>query len=202
MMGNIFSASNKPKNALYEAILNGDTNQAVALLNHGFDPNMPFEPIYGYYPYGDKVVISADYPLHKALTLKQTALVMQLVNMGSDVNKINKDGLTPLGIAVDVNSDRSIVDFLLENGAKIHKASRDAITPLHRACYNNNREMVELLLSRGANPLFKDAYNKYPRDLTKNSEIKELLCKAELTLLKDKMQKNKTRKSFGCFHCL
>ncbi len=45
---------------------------------------------------------------------------------------------------------------LLEAGGNVHERDEDGRTPLHMAVFNGSEEIVELLLSAGANPNAQD----------------------------------------------
>lgn len=46
-----------------------------------------------------------------------------------------------------------LVERILEKDPNlVHASDRDGYTPLHKACYNNNYELAQLLLKHGADP--------------------------------------------------
>jgi ankyrin repeat protein len=71
------------------------------------------------------------------------------------VNKIDKDGWSPLLFAADTDGDRKveIVSLLVANGANVAVRAGSFITPLVAACLspNGQSETVRVLLKAGAN---------------------------------------------------
>lgn len=65
---------------------------------------------------------------------------------------------TPLMISA-ANGDISGVKKLIAKGANIHAQDEELTTALHYAVYNDEVEVVELLLSEGANPNDSDDYS-------------------------------------------
>ncbi|XP_055592901.1 ankyrin repeat domain-containing protein 49 [Uranotaenia lowii] len=54
--------------------------------------------------------------------------------------------------AAGENKLEILEDVLAKKPSVVHSVDPDGYTPLHKACYNNNREMAELLLRHGADP--------------------------------------------------
>jgi len=63
----------------------------------------------------------------------------------------SKNQYTALHAAAN-NNKVSEARLLLANGAELEGQDHSCYTPLHRAVFSNNFEMVEFLLSKGANP--------------------------------------------------
>lgn len=76
-------------------------------------------------------------------------LVELLLWHGADIETKDKDGLTPLGVAV-LKQQKEIVDFLIKRGAKIDTLSIRGTTPLISATRTGSLELVQLLLKAGA----------------------------------------------------
>jgi len=72
-----------------------------------------------------------------------------------------------------------ILMLLTDFDANINCMNKNKATPLHRATYNNNEDIVKLLLSKGANYNLKDITGKKPEDIANNS-IKKLLINKRL----------------------
>lgn len=53
-----------------------------------------------------------------------------------------------------------IVSFLIDHGVPLESYNKTNITPLHLACKNQNKEIVDLLLEKGANPNAIDNYSQ------------------------------------------
>ena len=68
------------------------------------------------------------------------------------------DGTTPLMIAA-ANGDIATAEELIADGANIHAKDKEFTTALQYAVYNNEGDIVELLLNKGANPNDFDDYS-------------------------------------------
>ncbi|KAI1495973.1 ankyrin repeat-containing domain protein [Biscogniauxia marginata] len=103
------------------------------LLAHGADPNVP----------------SAEYPAFKCVTHYRPQYLAPLVAAGADLN-------SPKGIletAVQCNNVEAL-NWLLNSGkvSPNDKAPKTGATPLTTAIRENRADLVDLLLSRGADP--------------------------------------------------
>ena len=76
-----------------------------------------------------------------------------LLQYGADVNVKNKEG-TPLIVKEAARSKPSIsfIEFLIKHGADINAKDSSGRTPLYFAVYHANTELMEMLLTNGANP--------------------------------------------------
>jgi ankyrin repeat protein len=109
-----------------------------ALLSAGADPN-----VYDYYGYTALVVSLGDLPI-----------IRLLLNYGADPNIKGTNGWTALvwSIAVtDIDSDAH-VRVLLDYGADPNVYDTNVLTPLVYAIANDKLDVVQTLLSRGADP--------------------------------------------------
>jgi ankyrin repeat protein len=86
----------------------------------------------------------------------------------------NAQGNTPLHIACLYNSV-DVVEELLETGAEVNVKNIKGNTPLHIACENNNLNIAGLLINHGGSIEEQNKSKKYPRDLTNNENILELM---------------------------
>jgi uncharacterized protein len=85
-----------------------------------------------------------------------------LLEAGADPNIADRRGFTPLHVAV-TRDDIRIAGSLLDHGAQINARTQgDGRTPLMIAAAAGFEEMVELLLSRGADPSIVDSAGKPP----------------------------------------
>jgi ankyrin repeat protein len=103
---------------------------------------------------------SGETPLISAAANTKTAVVELLLSKGADVNTTNNQGRTALSFAAEKN-DVATVRALLEAHADPN-AGLDL--PLNEAAYNGNVEILQLLLSDGANP---NATKLNPQGVTK-----------------------------------
>lgn len=127
-----------------------------------------------------KGALQTDYPLHAAVVERQDEIVKALVKKGATLDVRNKEGMTPLMVAVQRFASDELIDFLIKSGADvrltdsnrrtilhqtrdperiekfvnlgadINVASFDEGTLLHRAVTENNMEMAEFLLQKNA----------------------------------------------------
>ena len=105
------------------------------------------------------------------------------------INSINKNGHTPLILACYRNQVLA-VKKLLELGAEIDYQSGDG-TALLGATYQNNYDVIKLLLDDGANPNISDANKETPLIMASKSDnakvIKLLLEAGADKNIKDKL---------------
>ena len=95
-------------------------------------------------------------PLERAVRNGDTKTIAALIAQGADPNAVSgRNDWTPLLHAVHKNQIGS-VRALLDAGADVNRAAPNRLTPLMMAAGYDNRPMVELLLSRGANPAARD----------------------------------------------
>lgn len=87
--------------------------------------------------------------LHRAAHDGFPAVVKTLLDRGADINARDKDGATALWWAAGIGR-RDAANVLVEKGADLTAQANDGTTALSRAKYNNDKEMIELLLSHGA----------------------------------------------------
>ena len=165
---------------LHEAVRYGDIDIAKALLESGADvnaeDNLGKTPVMLVIPedkreamyriliehaadvakkdaYGDTV-------LHTATMTSLTPSILELlVAGGADVNARNKDGVSPLLIAVQ-KRNFAHVKFYAERGADINSADKAGDTPLSLAL-KDGQAMLEMLVNR-ANALSHDSNGNTP----------------------------------------
>ena len=90
--------------------------------------------------YGDTV-------LHNAAMMNVSSeVVLQLINGGADVNARNKEGVTPLEIAVQ-KGNLNLANYLTVYGANIHTQDTKGRSPLKLALEADNK-MLEAILKR------------------------------------------------------
>jgi len=103
--------------------------------------------------------------LHKAAELGKDLMIYFLGDLGVKVNQADKNGNTPLHLAV-ANHRTSSVSLLLSMGADIATANREGNTPLHAAVIVGNARSTKDLLLKGADRKTRNNEGKKPIDLT------------------------------------
>jgi ankyrin repeat protein len=119
---------------LCSAIRDNSPDIVTYLLENGADPNFN----------------AAEYPAFKCITHKRTHFLPQLVAAGADLHK-------PKGIietAVKFN-DRDAMIYLLDQGVSPNDRTPEGCTALTTAIREDRTELVDILLSRGADPAIR-----------------------------------------------
>lgn len=130
----------KPASDLFKAILDGQTQTALALINQGVDVNA-------------KDTTATSTPGSTALMYAawKGDTVTALLQKGVDVNAKNKYGLTALLRAMN-KGHVLIIKALLKQGANIEaKDTIVGMTPLMSAAWNGDTTIMQILLANGAN---------------------------------------------------
>ena len=117
----------------------------------------------------------------------QEAIVQFLIEVGADPNAKDDAGVAPLHRAVRTRSTPA-VRALLSNGADARLANESGSTPLHLAVQDTGRggtgsaaarqeqrEIIRLLIARGARPSDQDFSGMSVRDRAKADWIRDLL---------------------------
>lgn len=105
------------------------------LLEHGADPNFK----------------SAEFPAFKCITHKRLHFLPPLVAAGADLHK--PKGIIETAVAHD---DKEAILYLLDKGVSPNdRCPEGGSTPLTTAIRENRGELVDLLLSRGADPAIR-----------------------------------------------
>ena len=116
------------------------------------------------------------------------------LNIGQNINKTADYepfiGQTPLMIAINNNKDKDIdvIKYLIDNGADLNaKYIKTEDTPLHMAIKNENIQIIQLLISKGANINIRNKMKESPLDnaiIKQNNDIFKFLLnqKAEITV--------------------
>ncbi|KAI8935651.1 hypothetical protein NX059_007177 [Plenodomus lindquistii] len=119
---------------LCSAIRDNSADIVTYLLANGADPNFN----------------AAEYPAFKCITHKRTQFLPQLVAAGADLHK-------PKGIietAVKFNN-KDVLVYLLDQGVSPNDRTSEGFTALTTAIRDDRGELVDILLSRGADPAIR-----------------------------------------------
>jgi ankyrin repeat protein len=119
---------------LCSAIRDNSADIVTYLLENGADPNFN----------------ASEYPAFKCITHKRTHFLPQLVAAGADLHK-------PKGIietAVQFN-DKDAMIYLLDQGVSPNDRTAEGYTALTTAIRENRGELLDILLSRGADPAIR-----------------------------------------------
>lgn len=92
-------------------------------------------------------------------------IAKQLIKSDANVNQTSlKDGETALHYAVRATKSAELTELLLNAGAKINHRSSKGDTPLQFAVSGGSKELVDLLLTKGANPAQRNHLGIRPID--------------------------------------
>ena len=158
---------------IHVAVQSGDIHMVQRLLNKGFDIN-----------YSDK----GDFtPLKRAETNHDVNMVKFLIAKGARIDDVSfavcsgdrelaqllfDHGAKPGGLNIAIEkADTQMVEFLLQHGADANEVvlNTNRRTVLHHAVVNANADIVNLLVSHGANASAKDDYGDTPLHMLSQS---------------------------------
>jgi cytohesin len=128
----------------------------------------------------DQVMVVSDdgfTALHLAVFAEQDDAARLLLEHGADVNALSAGAIAkvpPLATAAFVRSTR-LARLLLDAGADVNGQGEGGFTALHAAAQNDDEELVELLLERGADPGVANDEGKRPGDLAGTDRLRTLL---------------------------
>ncbi len=95
-------------------------------------------------------------PLHIAAYNGQDSIVKILLENGADANIKNENGLTPIFLAISQGKVKAAKLLLEAKNATTNPTDSNGLTPLHKSATVGNKEMVQLLLDKGAELHAKD----------------------------------------------
>jgi uncharacterized protein len=116
--------------------------------------------------------------LHQAVFHNNIDAVKLLLENGADPNALYNNGFTPLIAAIDWKH-WAIAELLIQYNADVTKKDALNNSPLDKAIlyFNGDTTLIELLLSKGADPWQELTPGYTPMDLAKSMELESLLLK-------------------------
>jgi len=183
--------------ALHSAVRDSDYGEdpaqrarAVAtikvLLAHGADANARLHQEKPTVRALNELQFEGATPLALAAEVNNLDAIKELVAAGADPNIPTTMGSTPLllaaGAATDVQRARAVEErdlavrtakYLVEHGADVNAVGEFGWTPLHAASYQGLTDVIEFLVSKGANLETKDKLGQTPLSISLSILTKE-----------------------------
>ncbi|MDQ7994395.1 MAG: ankyrin repeat domain-containing protein [Luteibacter sp.] len=121
---------------------------------------------------------AAQYCFGSSDSLRARRLLDTVIGKGADVNKADKDGVTPLlmllgahlrpGTEADATHLGALVPVLLDAGAKIEHADHRGVSALHASAMHALLGPARVLIHRGANRQAADAFGRTAGDVARH----------------------------------
>ncbi|RYG73777.1 hypothetical protein EON80_03025 [bacterium] len=110
------------------------------------------------------VDVDGSSALHRAVLIGKDELIAPLLAKNVNVNERNKTGLTPIFALMNRGADLQLVRTLLDKGASltIRPTDGNGASLLARAAQAGRRDIVQLLIEKGADVNGKDSENRAP----------------------------------------
>jgi ankyrin repeat protein len=156
------------------------------LLAHGADPNARIHQEKPTVRALDEVEFEGATPIALAAEVNNIDAIKLLVDAGGNPNIATEHGTTPLmlasGAATDVQRARSIEErsmalitakYLVDHGADVNAAGQFGWTALHSATYQGITDLMEFLVSKGANINAMDGFRQTPLSISLSVLTKE-----------------------------
>ncbi|HEY4091324.1 MAG TPA: ankyrin repeat domain-containing protein [Luteibacter sp.] len=121
---------------------------------------------------------AAQYCFGDSDSLRARRLLDMVIGKAADLNKVDKDGATPLllllgahmrpGVSADATHLGALVPVLLDAGAKIEHADHRGVSALHACAMHALLPPARVLLQRGANRNAADAFGRTAGDVARH----------------------------------
>ena len=140
---------NLPKISIHEAAYKNDINAVKLYIKSGVDLN----EIGKGKPWEDSRSFAPGTPFFYAVTGRNKEIIELLLSNGVDVNLKNRNGSSPLELAIILN-EPEIVKLLIDGGANVNVINHRGSTPLDYVIENNYKnshtKITDLLRKHGA----------------------------------------------------
>ena len=122
----------------------------------------------------DQKDLTEKTPLHYACENDHISIVQYLIEKGANVNSQDQNKSTPLMNAI-IHGHFPTVEYLIEKcAADINLSNTQNYSPLHYATLFGKNQIVEYLLSKGANRHVKNTSGQTPSDFIHTQDIKDI----------------------------
>jgi hypothetical protein len=107
--------------------------------------------------------------LHLAAAFGTPMAVSTFLAAGAQIDAVSRNPQRnqPLHAALALGKNTETIRLLLENGAPVNAVQAGGFTPIFSAAIANRKDLVELLLANGADPLIKNDAGKTPGDFAR-----------------------------------
>ncbi len=110
----------------------------------------------------NRTTLRGKTPLHRAVELSNSNMVVLLLGAGADANARDGAGITPL-LEASRTGNLPVAKILIDGGADVNAiGGRHNDSALHVAAFNGRAELVELLVLRGADPTMENMLGRTP----------------------------------------
>lgn len=176
------SNKERPYSPFYAAASKGHIPVLQFLIDEIVDASTPsndFEKAYIIRACINKTNEDGETPLFVSVSHGHLPVVQYLVELGADLDAVNKRGLSALRAATE-KGYLTIMEYLIDKGAEVSLADKDGLTPLHRSARKGNVDMVTLLLTRGADLNCKDRWSSPPLGKTRKEPVQRVIREEEV----------------------
>jgi uncharacterized protein len=168
------------KTFLYNFVVKKDASKVAWLLDHGADPNSADAkgetPLFVAVEAKNKPIVDAllkaGAEVEPFVAMNDQAKVAYLLDNGANFNMHNKNGKTPLIIAVEAKN-QPMIKLLLSKGVDANIAEADGVTPVHLATILKDADIIKMFLDAGADIHKEDVGGKSALDVIRNFDAKK-----------------------------